>query len=143
MFFRRIATISTSVILAALLTACSDGFGVIDSGFEGTYALMAVNGNSALPVTTYQNDEEQFSLLADTLRFKADGSVQRTQIARAIVNAPWLTQDSVVRHSYTMHYRIAHNDLAIGYFDPCPDTAMCIGPEEGTVTSVAITLRSN
>ena len=142
MFVRCLASLNPCALLfATLFAGCGyDGFGVAEARFEGTYALEAVNGRTRLPATTYRAEGEEFIMLADTLRLRADGTLERTQVVRVILDTPWEQSDKVVRHVYDQEYRIDRRALTVGFFDPCPDNAMCIGPDVGTISSSAISL---
>ena len=142
MFIRRLPSLKSCAILStALFAGCGyDGFGIADARFEGTYALQAVNGTTRLPVTTWNADGEQFIMVADTLRFTANGTLERTQVVRVVLDTPWEKADRVTRRVLAQKYRIDGRDLSIGYFEPCPDNAMCIGPDEGTISTSAIWL---
>jgi hypothetical protein len=142
MFVRRLASLKPCAILFAILLAgCGyDGFGIAEARFEGTYALEAVNGRTRLPVTTYRAGGEEFIMLADTLKLRADGTLERTQVIRVVLDTQWEQSDNVIRRVYDQAYRIDRRELTVGFFDPCPDNAMCIGPDVGTISSSAISL---
>lgn len=142
MFIRRLLPLCICVLAGvAFVSGCDrDGFGIVDARLDATYVLEAVNGEAQLPVTTYQAEGEQFILLADTLDFHADGSVSRTQVIRVVTGPPWEASDSISRYVSRRRYRIERRQLEIGFAEPCPDNAMCIGPDLGTISASSIWL---
>lgn len=123
----------TLVISLVALTGCSDGVGPGESADEGTYALSHVNGR-AIPAIVAEGGGQRYIVLGLTLRFSRDGTVARSVTMRHLSTTPPYPPDTTYHHTMNLPYVLEGNRLIIGYRDPCPPNASCIGFEEGELT---------
>jgi len=127
---RRVAVI---VVIFSLSTACrSDGLHPVAAQLDATYALESVNG-VPVPATAAEGGGQRYILLADTLRFSRDGVVARSLVYRHI-STTFAPSDTVYQSRMTFPYTVSGERLTVGYTDPCPANANCIGFDEGIIT---------
>ena len=131
----------TGSALLGLLGACTfDSFGPISARFDGVYALESVN-NSPVPATAAQGGGEHYILLADTLAFSRDGTVSRSLVFRHL-STTFEPRDSIHQYRLTFPYTIdGGRVVTIGYREPCPPNASCVGYEVGMITPSRATIK--
>lgn len=125
-------------ICLVLLVACSDGAGPGEVLLDGTYVLRAVNGRG-LPTTIAEGGGQQYIVLADTLRFSRNATVARSMAVRHLSATPeFYPADTTYHQVMSFPYVVESNRVIIGYRDPCPPNALCIGFEEGEFTPTGL-----
>jgi hypothetical protein len=126
---RGLAAALAPALAALLVAACDDATDPAGSPLAGQVFALTSVGGAGLPtvMNAYQGDTT--FLVADTLRFRADGSVARGLWMRTR-GVHGTTADS---SRWTSQYRVAGTRIEIGFFAPCPPTALCIANEVGTV----------
>lgn len=132
--------------IAAMLAACSADplaptagrLGPQVAPFERTYVLESING-FALPATAAEGGGQHYVLLADTLRFTFDGSVDRSQTYRHVSTDP-SPRDTVYHSRSTLPYAVDGGQVTIGWRRHCPANALCVGFEEGSITQSTVTV---
>jgi hypothetical protein len=126
---RGLAAGLAAALAASLVAACDDATGPAGSPLAGQVFALTSVGRAGLPalMNAYQGDTTL--LVADTLRFRADGGVARGlwMRTRGVHGA---TADS---SRWTSEYRVTGARIEIGFFAPCPPAALCIANDVGTV----------
>lgn len=136
MHIRQIIALALAPCLSSL-AGCSDGMGPDDTNGEAAFALHSVNGRS-LPTTVAEGGGERYVLVADTLRFSADGTVARTTVVRHLSTSSLYPPDATYHQEWDLPYVLEGIRLTIGYRDPCPPNALCVGFETGTFTPTGL-----
>ena len=103
-----------------------------------TAAWQSVNG-ARVPATAAEGGGQRYVLLADTLRFSRDGIVARSLVYRHF-SSTFVPRDTVYQYRMTLPYTVTGERLTIGYVQPGPPNANCVGFEEGTITESRATV---
>jgi hypothetical protein len=91
----------------------------------GVYALQRVGGEP-LPTVLYANDYARVHVLADTLRFSADGSGLRTSVLTVEPLKATLAPSGGEPTHRSFYFRIVGGRIEIGL--DCPPNANCVAP---------------
>jgi hypothetical protein len=134
--------LSTAALLLAALGCSGDGrspFGPSEL-LGATYALTSVNGEP-LPFTLWtEASGASATLVGESLVFGAGDRVERRRVLRQ-TSAQGVTTTEPM--TIPQEYRRSGLAIEIGWFEPCPPNALCIGNDVGTLTSAGVRLTSN
>jgi hypothetical protein len=127
------------ILFLAVMTGCSSvPVSPVPERLDALYVATHVQGQP-LPATQKGVDSEM-TLLADTLRFSADGTVRRTTVLRT-VDPSWTPPGGVVNVlNIEMHYYIDGKQLLVGA--SCFGTESC-GPFNGRINEDHVFLPAN
>jgi hypothetical protein len=126
--YKRAIAALTAAVVAGLSSRCgSDSVGPRPIRFDHTYALIAVDGRT--PPAIVANG---YILIADTVRFSLAGAATHSLTVRR-VSATMVPPDTVYRGDYQFPYAVEGRRVIIGYRNPCPPNANCVGFEEATM----------
>ena len=124
-------------LVAPLLwaAACDEPLG--SAGPEaGTYVAVSANG-APLPYTYYESAQEVLRLRADTIVLDGRGHATRRLRTEATRNGLTETYEK----PQELWYRLDGESFVIGWPGLCDDTAVCLGPDEGSLHDGEIRLR--
>jgi len=120
---------SLPALAGLVLSACGSTTLVLPR-LSATYVLERVNGRPT-PAVSAQGDGYRVTVLADTLVFAADGTVERRNTVR-YVGVLSINPDTTIHNSMKWAYTIDGTKLTIGVIS-CPANASCVGPSTGYI----------
>jgi hypothetical protein len=132
---RSAARIPVLLMCAGLAAACDEPLGPND--IVGTYVLQTVAGE-ALPAIVDSNSYDFLRVVADTLRFTADGRGTRAEVVESEPSnggAP----TGPMRWEQSFRFSVAHGWIAITF--DCPPNALCAAPPHVVARPTANGLR--
>jgi hypothetical protein len=133
---RWLKSASAAPLLVIAVGACSsDLVSPVAGRLDAVYAATSVGGQ---PLPRTQSYVDSYTtLIADTLYFSSDGTVRRTTV--------WESTDGSTapamhfKGSQLWNYVIDGTRLTLS--PVCPINALCVGPTEGKIVELQVTLR--
>lgn len=129
-----------ALTLAAVM-ACTDGGpeSLMPDRSDASYALVSVEGVND-PAIVHEEGDQIFTLLADTLTFRRDGSATRVSHVRE-QRVSMASFDRRYTHDGSLVYTVNGPKLLLSFAAPCPPNAGCIRPEPALITTAGLSTR--
>src|SRR4051812_1300422 len=128
----RLLLLATAPLLLA--TSCRDITAPLD--YDSNYTLTSIAGDP-LPARSFENDYMRMTSIAETLRFRPDGTGNRVSVERVEYVAGG-TAPEELHFEAPFHYSVVDGRVQIGF--DCPPNALCAAPPHmlGRLTSDGI-----
>jgi hypothetical protein len=117
------ATVALALLVCSAVVACRDPLRPED--VVGVYALQWVESD-VLPTVLYTNDNVRVRVLADTLRFRADGTGERAGLVESESLRPGVASAGQRRAQQEFRFRTGRGRIEIAFV--CPINANCAAP---------------